>query len=170
MYSFTTPRKKSLIDKITWLWLSFIVIMLVALSAFGFFLKYQTSFYEEMLSGTKLTNSKYNSSVSNLDKELKIVDMKKALNNEVRSSNALLKESIKNLFDLVPDQITLNEVVMKKDALFIKGFTPTKDSYKLLLEPPLKSIFNESKVTFSFNGRIGKYQFESMNTINELLK
>ncbi len=170
MLSFTTPRKKSLIDKVTWLWLSFVVIMLISLASFGFFLKYQTSFYEDMLSGTKLTNSNYNNSVSSLDKELKIVYMKKALNNEVRSSNALLKESIKNLFDLVPDQITLNEVAMKKDALFIKGFTPTKDSYKLLLEPPLKSIFNESKVTFSFNSKIGKYQFESMNTINELLK
>ena len=78
-----------------------------------------------------------------------------------------MKNSIKNLFDLVPDQITLTKEVMEKDLLNLEGITQTKDTYRLLLEPPLKSIFNTSKVDFTFNRQIGKYLFKSINSVSE---
>jgi len=96
---------------------------------------------------------------------MEIYKLETSMHKGVIQSNELLKSSIKNLFDLVPDQITLTSVVMEKESLIIKGITKNKDSYNLLLLPPLKSIFNDSKVSFSHMPN-GQYSFESINKID----
>ena len=88
----------------------------------------------------------------------------KALSEEIFSNNTLLKESMKNLFDLVPDQITLKKVQMEKNSLILYGVTPTQDTFNFLLAAPLKSIFHTSNTTFYLT-KEGWYNFVSINKI-----
>ncbi len=170
MYSYKAPRKKRLLSKDSLLWIIFVSIVFFALVLFGSYLYYKASSYHDKLSRLESSNKALSTSVINYEKEMKILKMQSVLSQEVKSSNTLLKNSIKNLFDLVPDQITLTKVVMEKYRLHLEGTTFTKDSYRLLLEPPLKSIFNSTKATFTFNGAIGKYEFVSINEMNEEAK
>ncbi|MDO5045708.1 hypothetical protein, partial [Campylobacter sp.] len=87
------------------------------------------------------------------------------LANEIFASNTILKQSLNNLFDLVPDSITLNEVSMSKNSLIIKGVTPNKDTYNMLLLAPLKSIFSTSNTTF-YQLQNGWLNFISTNKID----
>jgi Tfp pilus assembly protein PilN len=167
MYSYKAPRKKPLFSRDSLLWMIFVGIVTAALVAFGLYLYVKSSAYEEKLKEVEASNKVLSQSVISYEKEMKILKMQEVLAKEIKSSNELLKNSIKNLFDLVPDQIVLTKVVMQKDFLDLEGTTPTKDTYRLLLEPPLKSIFNSSKVNFKFNGFIGKYEFKSLNSISD---
>jgi hypothetical protein len=166
MRSFIKPRKKKLLDDMSSLWLIFIGLMSVGLIGFGIYINYKSSFYIKMLEERNLSNEILNKKVHDLKSDIQIIKMQKELYDEVTDTNLLLKESVKNLFDLVPDQITLTNVKMEKDSLVLKGYAISKESYMLLLEPPLKSIFDESKVTFSTNER-GFFQFVSYNSIQK---
>ena len=166
MYSYKVPRKKPLLSRDSLLWIIFVGVVSVVLIGFGLYLYIKSSTYAEELAEVKASNNILSQSVIGYEKEIKIFKMQELLDKEIKSSNQLLKNSIKNLFDLVPDQIVLTKVVMQKESLDLEGTTPTKDTYRLLLEPPLKSIFNSSKVNFKFNAYIGKYEFKSLNTIS----
>ena len=85
--------------------------------------------------------------------------------NEIFTSNEILKQSLKNLFDLVPDSITLNEILMQKNSLIIKGVTPSRDVYDMLLSAPLKSIFTTSNTSF-FQLENGWLNFVSTSKID----
>jgi hypothetical protein len=148
------------------LWLIFIGLMSAGLIGFGLFINYKSSFYIKMLQEYTKNNDNLTKQTHDLKSDLQIIKMQKELYDEVTSANLLLKESVKNLFDLVPDQITLTDVVMEKDSLVLKGYAISKEAYTLLLEPPLKSIFDDSRVTFSTNER-GFFQFVSKNSVQK---
>ena len=166
MRSFIKPRKKKLLDDMSSLWLMFIGLMSAGLIGFGVYINYKSSFYIKMLENSNHENTTLSKSVHSISSDMQILNMQKELYSEVKSTNLTLKESIKNLFDLVPDQITLTDVTMAKDSLVLKGYARTKDSYTLLLEPPLKSIFDESLVNFSTNKK-GYFQFVSKNSMQK---
>ncbi len=166
MRSFIKPRKKKLLDDMSSLWLVFIGLMSVGLIGFGIYVNYKSSFYIKMLEQSHHDNEKLGKKVKSLKSDMQIFGMQKELFTEVTSTNHIIKESVKNLFDLVPDQITLTDVLMEKDSLILKGYTISKESYALLLEPPLKSIFDESRVSFSTNKR-GFFQFVSKNSMQK---
>ncbi len=138
--------------------------MSIGLIAFYLFMLHKTDIYRQEYSQKAEKNEKLKRELADIRKKLKIDKMQIALHHEVQSANTLLEKSIRNLFDLVPDQITLKKVVMEKESLFLTGITPTKDAYNLLLAPPLKSIFNQSEVKFTPIGKEG-YLFESRNSI-----
>ncbi len=166
MRSFIKPRKKRLFDEVSLLWIVFIVLVSVGLILFGFLLRYKSSFYIRMLDNLQTKQSAQVKRVHALQKQIMLIKTQDALQKEVNSSNIALKESMKNLFDLIPDQITLQKVVMNKKSLYLKGYTHSKDAYYLLLEKPLKSIFTTSSVQFSQDRR-GVLVFESLNSIEE---
>ena len=90
----------------------------------------------------------------------------KALAEEIFSNNTLLKDSMNNLFDLVPDQITLKKVEMERNSLILYGVSPTQDAFNFLLAAPLKSIFHTSQTSFYLT-KEGWYNFVSTNKIIE---
>lgn len=162
--SFIKPRKKRLIDRMSSLWLGFIVLVAVGLMVFGMVVHYKSSFYIKMLDNLHQQNSSKMKQVTRLQKEVTLIRMQGQLVEEVTKSNKVLKGSIQNMFDLIPDQITLTKVIMEKKSLYLKGYTDSKNSYTLLLEPPLKSIFTNTKVKFSKDAK-GRVVFESYNSI-----
>ncbi len=167
MHSFIKPRKKKLFDDMTTLWLFFIIIVSTGLLIFGFIIFYKSSFYIKMLDPLEKNNTKYTQIVKQLNNNIALINMQVTLDKDVKETNIILKQSMKNLFDLIPDQITLTSVVMQKKSLLLKGYTNAVESYTLLLEPPLKSIFTKSIVKFS-KDKQGHVIFESYNSMDNL--
>lgn len=168
MRSFIKPRKKRLLDNMSLMWLLFIFLMAAGLVAFSILLHYKSSFYIRMLDNLHQTNSKEREIVQKLNHRIALITTQGKIYQEVNSSNIAIKESMQNLFDLIPDQITLRKVVMKKKSLYLKGYTESKTAYKLLLEPPLKSVFTHSSVRFETDKK-GCLMFESYNTIEDTI-
>lgn len=166
-YSLLKPRKKPIFSLFSKIWIGFIVFVFSALVCVNSYIQYKNL---GLLEDLEKINSQYASVVSNIHKtndKITILTTQKNLANSIYASNLLLKQSIKNLFDLVPDSITLSEVYSDKSTLIIKGVTPTKDVFNLLLGAPLKSIFSSSNTTFH-QKQNGWLNFISTNKIYDL--
>jgi len=163
MYSYKTPRSKPLFDPMTKMWILFLSAIFLGLLSYGIFLYIRSDNFNSEIEEIKKRNEKLSKSVNSMEKELKYLKSKKVLAQKILKSNILVENSIKNLFNLVPDQITLSKVIMEKDMLRLEGLSFTKDAYRLLLEPPLKSIFESSNVKFKYDPQIGSYKFISIN-------
>lgn len=163
-YSFIVPRQKHFFTMFTKVWLVFIVSIFVLLNVFNFFVMYKNSDYisnAKQIKGERITLEK---NIEQIDEKIGFILRQKAVAEEIYANNIILKDSMKNLFDLVPDQITLNKVIMTKNSLVIYGVTPTKDIYNFLLSAPLKSIFHTSNTIFYLTDK-GWYNFVSTNKI-----
>jgi len=163
-YSFIKPRKKYLLEGDSKFWLLFIFTSIFIMIAFTFFLKMKTSELEEIANLAQKKELEAKESINNLNKKVEFINMQKEKANSIYSSNLLLRDSIKNLFDLVPDQITLDKVQMNKKELIINGSTPSKDIYNFLLLAQLKSIFTKNETTFYMLPN-GWFKFVSVNKI-----
>jgi hypothetical protein len=85
---------------------------------------------------------------------------------QVMTENTVMKESIRNLFDLVPDTITLSRAELDEKSLILYGITPNKDTYEYMLHAPLRSIFNRTYTSF-YPAENGWYRFVSSNYLDE---
>jgi hypothetical protein len=162
--SFIAPRKKHLFSIFTKVWMVFIISIVVLLNIFNLFIVYKNSDYKQTAIKIKNERIELERNIENIDEKIGFILRQKAVAEEIYANNIILKDSMKNLFDLVPDQITLNKVIMKKDSLVIYGVTPTKDTYNFLLSAPLKSIFHTSQTIFYLTDK-GWYNFVSTNKI-----
>ncbi|MBE0491379.1 MAG: hypothetical protein IBX44_03895 [Sulfurospirillum sp.] len=169
-YSFIAPQKKSLFSMFTKVWLIFIASVVIVLMVFGLFLFIRSTQFKKDATLLDMQRIALEQEIQTVDHRIEFILKQKTLAEEIYANNLMLKESIKNLFDLVPDQITLSKVMMDKTSLTIYGTTPTKESYKFLLEVPLRSIFQESDTVFYLSDK-GWYNFVSTNKIvtNELM-
>lgn len=162
--SFTVPRKKHFFLMFTKVWIVFILLVIVLLGVFNLFVLFKTADFKTSAANLEKQRKILESSIDVVDKKIGFILRQKAIAEEIYANNTILKDSMKNLFDLVPDQITLNKVLMEKDALIIYGVTPTKDTYNFLLAAPLKSIFHTSNTVFYLT-QDGWYNFVSTNKI-----
>ena len=163
-YSFIKPRKKHLLDGDSKFWLLFIATSMFILITFTIFLKIKTSSLDEIANLAQKKEIEAKDAIINLNKKIEFVNLQKDKADVIYSSNLLLRSSIKNLFDLIPDQITLSRVEMQKRELIIHGLTPSKDIYNFLLLAQLKSIFTKNDTTF-YMLENGWFRFVSVNKI-----
>ncbi|EAJ3172476.1 hypothetical protein CYB90_08150, partial [Campylobacter coli] len=87
--------------------------------------------------------------------------------NTFHTQNQAFKNSLKNLFDIIvkTDGITLESIEQEENSLKLIGVTPTKEMFALLLETPLKSIFDQSFTTY-YRLNNGWYRFISISKQN----
>ena len=163
-YSFITPRKKELVDQISKMWLAFIVVVVIILFGFDLLIKLKIHSLQNQTKDYIAKTKKSQNISKKLYADIVFLTKEKSVAEEIYASNTILKDSIKNLFDLVPDQITLKKVIMKKDSLTLYGISPSKDTFNFLLGSPLKSIFQSSNTIFYLNSD-GWYRFVSSNKI-----
>ena len=163
-YSFIKPREKHLFSAFSKIWIAFIAFIAFLLIVFGIFLLVKIAIYKKDTIRINNERAMLDQKINEKDDFMEYLLRQKSLGEEIFSSNTLLKDSMKNLFDLVPDQITLSRVIIKKDSLIIYGKTPTKDSFNFLLSAPLKSIFSTSNTMFYLTSK-GWYNFVSTNKI-----
>ena len=164
MYSFTKAKKKNYFKEDTKLWLIFYFISVFLYVSFALFLLVKSYFYTKYYQSNNQDIITLNTKISSLTLQKENIKLQKILYENIMVKNSVIKDSIKNLLDLIPDPVTLNKFLLKKDSLIIYGITPTKDVYNLLMLPPLESIFNNTKTIF-YQMPNGWYKFKSINTL-----
>lgn len=165
-YSFKPFKRKDVLFPDTKIWLSFLLFSTVLLLVFNALINQKINdAYTLMIDNEQYVKDLQNEQFT-IKAEMENVEFKKNFIEKLYSHNLILKDSIKNIFDLVPEKITLTELTMRDKSLTMKGITPTKDMYKFLLEVPLKSIFDRSRVNFYLT-QDNEYRFTSENMYKE---
>ncbi len=162
--SFIAPRKKHFVSLFSKLWIAFISLMALFMFIFNGYIAIEIQSFKEGIVALTQERESLEHKIDEDDESIGLILRQKALSEEIFSNNTLLKESMKNLFDLVPDQITLKKVEMDRNSLVLYGVTPTQDAFNFLLAAPLKSIFHTSQTTFYLTPQ-GWYNFVSTNKI-----
>jgi len=163
-YSFIAPRPKPFLSLFSKMWVIFIALMSAFMLIFNFYIVYEVRSFKTGIVELTQKRQMLETKIDEDDESIGLILRQKALSEEIFSNNTLLKESMKNLFDLVPDQITLKKVQMERNSLILYGVTPTQDTFNFLLAAPLKSIFHTSNTTFYLT-KEGWYNFVSVNKI-----
>jgi hypothetical protein len=104
--------------------------------------------------------------LSKMKDDIVFIEKENVLALSVQTKNLVLKDSITNLFDLVPQRITLSQAKLQKNALVLYGITPNKDVYNFMLQAPLRSIFHRTYSSFYPAGN-GWLSFVSTNYTDE---
>jgi len=164
MYSFTIPKKKPLFKEDTKLWLIFILVSFALYLTFSIFLLIKAYFYTKSINHMNNQIKKLKHQIIFLKQQKENILIQKTLYENIITKNSVIKQSVKNLLDLVPDPITLNKFNLNQNELIIYGITPTKDVYNLLMLPPLESIFEKTK-TYFYQLPNGWYKFKSINIL-----
>ncbi|ANE34495.1 hypothetical protein [Campylobacter hyointestinalis] len=147
-YSFIKPKLKPIFSMFSKIWIMLIVAVVFIFFCINIAIKFGAY---SLNTNSQSKQEKYDSivlQITEVKKEIAVLTSKRDAALNIYSSNNILKKSLQNLFDLVPDSVTLNNVFLDKNLLIIKGVTPSKDTYQLLMEAPLKSIFSSSSTTF----------------------
>ena len=166
MYSFIKPKAKPLLKEDTKLWLIFIGISTILYILFALFLTIKAYLYKKEINSFNEKVTNLQKEISKIDKDIQFIYKQKSLYEELMIKNSLMKDSVKNLLDLIPDPITLNSIFFDKNKLIIYGITPTKEIYNMLMLPPLESIFAKTKAYF-YQMKNGWYKFKSENYLKE---
>ncbi len=164
--SFIKPRSKSVITAQLRLVLFFFGITLLMLVGTYGFLFYKTHSFSQKTADARERINDYSQSISDFEKEILFIDKKFTQAEQIYTSNTISKESIKNLFDLVPDRITLTQAELDKNKLILYGVTPNKDIYEFMLHAPLRSIFHRTYSSF-YPLENGWFRFVSTNYLDE---
>lgn len=163
-YSFIRPREKNFLSLFSKIWVIFISLMVLFMLSFNFYIVVEAKIFKQDVIDLVSQREDLENRIDKDDEDIGLILRQKALSEEIFSNNTLLKESMKNLFDLVPDQITLKKVQMERNSLILYGVAPTQDTFNFLLAAPLKSIFHTSNTTFYLTQE-GWYNFVSINKI-----
>jgi len=165
-YSYIKARKKILLTPELKLLLTFFSItILMLLSTYIFLLFKDYRFVQDKRDMIEQRND-FNRSIAQMKEQIRFIEVEKLLAERVTTQNSVLKESIANLFDLVPARITLSEASLLENGLILYGVTPNKDVYNFMLQAPLRSIFHTTYSSF-YPTENGWLRFVSTNYINE---
>lgn len=165
IYSFIKPEPRPLFSIFSKLWISFIAIVFALFLVANAFISFKNYSLKSRTTEFMQNQAKMNDEIVKIDEITEILSTQVEIANNISTSNSLLKQSLHNLFDLVPDSITLEEVHMDKNLLIIRGITPSKDVFNQLLASPLKSIFSTSNTSF-YQIKNGWYGFVSTNKMD----
>jgi hypothetical protein len=148
MYSYIEPKKKTPFTKEVMLVMTFFIVSFSMLFLTYGFLLYKDYRFKKDIAQTQNKKEELKISIANMKDSIAFIETQSNLANKIYTTNGVLKESISNLFDLVPDRITLSKAQILKNGLILYGITPSKDVYEYMLEAPLKSIFSKTHTSY----------------------
>lgn len=165
-YSYIKPRKKTAFTQEFQLLFSFFSMTLLMLFSTYAFLLYKNYSFEENKKSIKVQKDILEKSLNKMKYDISYIERQKIISERVYTQNTVLKDSISNLFDLVPMRITLSEAQLLKNGLILYGITPNKDIYNFMLQAPLRSIFHRTYSSF-YPQKNGWLRFVSTNYIDD---
>ncbi len=165
-YSYIKHRRKSAFTEDMQLLLIFFSITLLMLFSTYLFLIFKEYRFSEEKKALQQEQVDLNNSISNMKKQITLIEKQNILAENIHTQNAVLKDSISNLFDLVPQRITLSEATLLENGLILQGITPNKDVYSFMLQAPLRSIFHRTYSSF-YPAKNGWLRFVSTNYIDK---
>ena len=161
-YSYIKPRKKSFFTQEVQLLVTFFAITLLMLFSTYFFLVYKNYSFVKERQNKVQEKVALGNALEKMKSEISYIEKQKMLSERVYTKNSVLKDSIANLFDLVPSRITLSQAKLLENGLVVYGITPNKDIYNFMLEAPLRSIFHRTYSSF-YPAKNGWLRFVSTN-------
>lgn len=166
-YSFIRPRRKpvfSLFDKI---WFGLFLFGIVFILSIYFMYLTKIEFINSSIENKKQEVLLIQEAITNANVSYEIMLTQSQLANAFNAQNTAIKDSLKNLFDMIikTGSITLESMEQDENSLTLIGITPTKEMFSLLLETPLKSIFDESSTSY-YRLNNDWYRFVSINKNN----
>lgn len=165
-YSYTSARKKNIVTpELQLLFIFFGITLFMLFLTYAFLLFKDYRFSEER---ADIVQERFdlNISLSSMKSKITFIEKELALCERIYTQNTVLKDSIANLFDLVPQRITLSEASLLKNGLILHGVTPSEDVYNFMLQAPLRSIFHKNYSSF-YPDKNGWLRFVSTNYIEE---
>ena len=165
-HSLITPRRKKVISGEIQLALFFFMVSIAMVVGTYAFLSYKTYEFKSQHAsiGNRIEN--LNEKTHILEKKIEDIEEAIRLDEGITTNNIVMKESIRNLFDLVPDKITLTRAELGAKTLVLSGITPSKETYESLLQAPLKSIFHRTYTSY-YPAKNGWYNFTSTNYLDD---
>lgn len=167
-YSYITPRRKSVVTKEIQLLLTFFTITIFMLFITYFYLLIKDYTYVDDMNDIANSRSNLEKNIQTMKAQITFIEKESLLAQKIYTKNTVLKDSITNLFDLVPQRITLSEAKLLENGLILYGITPNKDVYNFMLQAPLRSIFHRTYSSF-YPAQNGWLHFVSTNYIDEEL-
>jgi len=165
-YSYITPRKKSPFTQEVQLVIAFFSITVIMLASTYLFLLYKDYDFKKEQQNILAQQVALKQESADMKQKIAFIKKQEALGEKVYTQNSVLKDSIENLFDLVPQRITLSEAKLLKNGLILYGITPNKDVYNFMLQAPLRSIFQETYSSF-YPTKNGWLHFVSTNYMKD---
>jgi hypothetical protein len=165
-YSYIKPRHKTVLSSELKLLLTFFSITAFMLVSTYLFLVYKDYSFQKDKETIIAKRYDINITINQMQEQIDYINKEISLSNEIFTQNNVLKESITNLFDLVPHRITLSEASLLKNGLILHGITPNKDVYNFMLQAPLRSIFHKTYSSF-YPLDNGWIRFVSTNYVEE---
>lgn len=165
-YSYIKAREKTVFTKDIQLLFTFFGVTLFMLFSTYAFLVFKDYRFESEIDDIAKQKVQLRANISNMNTQITVVEKQSLFSEKVFTKNSVLKESINNLFDLVPSRITLSEAKIMQDGLILYGITPNKDVYNFMLQAPLRSIFHRTYSSF-YPAENGWLRFVSTNYIDE---
>ncbi len=165
-FSYINPRNKSIFTKdlkLVALFFSITISMLFATYAFLFYVNFDLRNERTHLENTNTTLLK---NIDQTKGDISKVNAQISTASQIYTRNIILKDSIQNLFDLIPDTITLSEATIEERALILSGVTPSRDVYNYMLAAPLRSLFSETSSSF-YPAKDGWLNFVSKNYLTQ---
>jgi hypothetical protein len=164
--SYIKPRVKTPFTQELKLLVTFFSITLIMIFSTFLFLIFKDYRFEQDKLETIQARIALQADIENMKNQIAYIEKQKDLSERIVTKNSVLKDSIANLFDLVPERITLSEAKLLKNGLILYGITPNKDIYNFMLQAPLRSIFHKTYSSFYPAGN-GWLRFVSTNYINQ---
>lgn len=165
-YSYIKPRRKTIFTKDVQLLLTFFSVTLIMLFSTYSFLVFRDYRFTQDMADINEQKNELRANILKMSNEIATIEKQSLLSEKVFTKNSVLKESISNLFDLVPSRITLSEAQIMHNGLVLYGITPNKDVYNFMLQAPLRSIFHRTYSSF-YPDKNGWLRFVSTNYIDE---
>lgn len=168
-YSFTAPRPKSIVSKLSKIWIFYTILSVAIIYIGGIYLRIETNIFQSDTQITENNMDAQDEKISIINKNTEQLQYEINLEQINKNYNYELQNALSKLFDLIPDQITITQISLEEDKLILKGITPTREIYSFLLQAPLKSIFTTSRVDF-FPLPNGWFNFTSISTLDKEVK
>jgi hypothetical protein len=165
-YSYIKPRKKSIFTAELKITMTFFIITLGMLFSTYSFLVYKDLRFTQEKAEIIHKRSDLGFAIEDMKEQIVYIEKEGLLCERVYTQNTVLKDSIANLFDLIPQRITLSEASLLENGLILSGITPNKDVYNFMLQAPLRSIFHKTYSSF-FPQANGWLKFISTNYIED---
>lgn len=165
-YSFTQPLPKSIISHLTKIWIFYIALSVGIIYAYGIYLNYQINTVKSLSQISSVDMNTQDEFINLTNENMRQMQYEIDLDSLNKTYNSDVYVALSKLFDIIPNQITINYIELQEKALILKGITPTREEYKFLLEAPLKSAFTKSNADF-FALPNGWHNFTSISTVDK---
>ena len=165
-YSYIRPRTKTIFTKEFQLLITFFSVTIFMLFSTYLFLTFRDYRFNQDKIDIYSQKEEFILSISNINEQIKTIEKQALFSEKIFTKNSVLKDSINNLFDLVPNKIILSEAKIMEKGLILYGITPNKDVYNFMLQAPLRSIFHRTYSSF-YPTDNGWLNFVSTNYIED---